>query len=64
LLFLYKNIKEPHIMEHVVKITGSESKKFSNPIIQMIEDKKRIIQAIKNGKSLSTLKGIKIVSPL
>ncbi|WP_162842714.1 hypothetical protein [Mucilaginibacter pineti] len=51
-------------MEHVIKTTGSESKRFSNPIIQMIEDKKRIIQAIKNGESLSTLKGIKIVSPL
>ena len=35
-----------------------------NPIIKMIADNKRIIEAINNGKSLSTLKGIKIVSPL
>ncbi|SDE90273.1 hypothetical protein SAMN05216464_110246 [Mucilaginibacter pineti] len=63
LLHLYRNFKNTQ-MEHVIKTTGSESKRFSNPIIQMIEDKKRIIQAIKNGESLSTLKGIKIVSPL
>jgi len=46
------------------KTTISEIKNSKNPIIQMIEDKKRIVHAIKNGKSLSTLKGIKIVSPL
>ena len=38
--------------------------KRKNPIVQMIEDKKRIVKAIENGESLSTLKGIKIVSPL
>jgi hypothetical protein len=37
---------------------------YSNPIIQMIEDKKRIVNAIKNRESLSNLKGVKIVSPL
>ncbi|PWK80041.1 hypothetical protein LX99_00505 [Mucilaginibacter oryzae] len=36
----------------------------NNPIVKMIEDKKRIVKAIKNGESLSTLKDIKIVSPL
>jgi len=51
-------------MEQVNKNTVSEPKKDSNPIIQMIEDKKRIVKAIKNGESLSTLKGIKIVSPV
>ncbi|HWZ02016.1 MAG TPA: hypothetical protein VNX40_00325 [Mucilaginibacter sp.] len=51
-------------MEQVEKNTGSEIKKFKNPIIQMMEDKKRVIIAIKNGESLSTLKGIKIVSPI
>lgn len=52
-------------MERVTKKqAGSEIKKSKNPIIQMIEDKKRIITAIENGESLSTLKGIKIVSPL
>jgi len=45
------------------KRTGSE-KPFKNPIKQMIEDKKRIVKAIENGQSLSTLKGIKIVSPV
>jgi hypothetical protein len=52
-------------MEQVDKKTkSSETKHTKNPIIQMIEDKERIVEAIKNGKSLSTLKGIKIVSPL
>jgi len=46
------------------KEKASEAKSFKNPILQMIEDKKRIVAAIKNGESLSTLKGIKIVSPL
>ena len=35
-----------------------------NFIIQIIEDKKRIIEALKNGKKMSSIKGIKIVSPL
>jgi hypothetical protein len=52
------------IMEQVKKNTGSEEKKHKNPIIQMIEDKKRVVKAIENGESLSTLKGIKVVSPL
>ena len=52
-------------MERAYKKTkNSETKHVKNPIIQMIEDKERIVEAIKNGKSLSTLKGIKIVSPL
>ena len=52
-------------MEQVSKNnTVSEGKVSKNPIIQMIEDKKRIVKAIKKGESLSNLKGIKIVSPL
>jgi len=51
-------------MEQVNKNAGSGFKRFKNPIIQMIEDKKRIVKAIKNGESLSTLKGIKIVTPV
>jgi len=52
-------------MEQVNKNdTGFEKEKLVNPIIQMIEDKKRIVKAIKNGQSLSTLKGIKIVASL
>ena len=50
-------------MEQVNKNTGSASK-INNPIVQMIEDKKRIVKAIKNGEDISSLKGIKIVSPL
>ncbi len=34
-----------------------------NPFIQMIEDKKRIDQAIQNGEPLSSLKDIKFVKP-
>lgn len=44
--------------------TNIESKKNVNPFIQMIEDKKRINRAVEEGKSLSTLKGIKFVKPL
>ena len=35
-----------------------------NPFVQLIEDKKKINETIKNGKSLSTLKGIKFVKPI
>jgi hypothetical protein len=38
--------------------------KSVNPFIKMIEDKKRIVEAIRNGKDLSTLKGINFVSPI
>jgi hypothetical protein len=37
---------------------------FVNPFIQMIEDKKKIAQAVEDGKSLSTLKNIKFVKDL
>jgi hypothetical protein len=37
---------------------------FVNPFIQMIEDKKKIDQAIQEGKSLSTLKDINFVKSL
>lgn len=39
----------------------SENAKAENPIIQMIEKNRRIVKAIKNGESISNLKGIKIV---
>lgn len=39
-------------------------KSVPNPLIKMIEDKKRVINAIREGKDLSKLKGIKFVSPL
>jgi hypothetical protein len=42
----------------------AEVKHFDNPIMQMIEDKKRVVEAIKQGKSISTVTGIKIASPL
>ncbi|WP_165500390.1 hypothetical protein [Pedobacter psychroterrae] len=35
-----------------------------NPIIRMIEDKDKIVEAIRSGKDLSKLKGIKFVSPI
>lgn len=51
-------------MKQVKVIKDNSINKHKNPIVQMIEDKKRIVKAIENGESLSTLKGIKIVSPL
>jgi len=52
-------------MERVSKKeANSVAKAFKNPIVKMIEDKKAIVKAIEKGESLSTLKGIKIVSPL
>ncbi|TWI94054.1 hypothetical protein JN11_04871 [Mucilaginibacter frigoritolerans] len=48
-------------MERVSKKEATSiAKSARNPIVKMIEDKK----AIEKGESLSTLKGIKIVSPL
>ncbi|GAB3936896.1 hypothetical protein GCM10028827_40670 [Mucilaginibacter myungsuensis] len=38
--------------------------KYDNVIIQMIMDKRRILEAIQNGQDLSNLEGIKIVSPI
>jgi hypothetical protein len=52
-------------MERVSKKeSASITKSAQNPIVKMIEDKKAIVKAIEKGESLSTLKGIKIVSPL
>ncbi len=51
-------------MKQIKKSSVSEIKSSKNPIKQMIEDKKSITKAIENGENLSTLKGIKIVSPL
>jgi hypothetical protein len=51
-------------MERIKVNKGNSATKYKNPIVQMIEDKKRIVKAIENGESLATLKGIKIVSPL
>lgn len=38
--------------------------KASNPFIKMLEDKKRINDAIATNTPLSSLKGIKFVKPL
>lgn len=46
-----------------VKDKGTQISK-SNPLIKMVEDKKLVIQAIREGKDLSKLKGIKFVSPI
>lgn len=43
-----------------VKAAGRKS----NPFQKLIEDKGRIIVAIKNGENLSKLKGIKFVRPI
>jgi hypothetical protein len=47
---------------HIENKAGEKSR--DNPFIKMIEDKKRIAEAIRNGKDLSTLKGINFVSPI
>ncbi|WP_156166660.1 hypothetical protein [Pedobacter sp. BMA] len=39
-------------------------KSIPNPLIKMIEDKKCVINAIREGKDLSKLKGINFVSPI
>ena len=36
----------------------------ANPIIKLIKDKKRIVEAIREGKDLSKLKDIKFASPI
>jgi len=51
-------------MKKIKENTDSAVITIKNPILQMLEDKAKIIQAIKDGKSISTIKGIKIVSPL
>jgi hypothetical protein len=51
-------------METIKNHSVSEDKIKANPIYQMIKDKRRIIEAIKNGEKVSNIKGIKIVSPL
>ncbi len=51
-------------MQQDDKKVNPNHKRTANPIITMIEKKKRIVEAIKNGDDLSALKGIKIVSPL
>ena len=35
-----------------------------NPLVKMMQDKIKIMNAIKTGKDLSTLKDVKIVSPI
>jgi len=47
------------------KILDKETQKnFPNPIIKMIEDKRSIVKAIREGKDLSKLKGINLVNPI
>jgi hypothetical protein len=45
-------------------VNKAKEKSYGNPLIKMMEDKRRIINAIRNGKDLSTIKGITIVSPI
>jgi len=49
-------------MSNIV-IKGKE-KSSQNPFVKMVEDKKRIVNAIKEGKDLSKLKGINFVCPI
>ncbi|WP_169303411.1 hypothetical protein [Pedobacter cryophilus] len=45
-------------------VNKAKEKSCVNPLVKMMQDKLTIMNAIKNGKDLSTLKGIKIVSPI
>ncbi len=52
-------------MKSIKKTNGSVSpRNASNPIMKMIQDKKKIMVAIKKGKKLSSVKGVKFVSPI
>ena len=41
-----------------------KEKSYVNPLIKMLGDKKSIINAIRDGRNLSTLKDVNIVSPI
>ena len=41
-----------------------QKKTSVNPFVKAWEDKRKIVSAVQNGKSLSTLKGIKFVRPI
>jgi len=45
-------------------MTRGQKKAAVNPFAKLAEDKKQITVAIRNGKNLSTLKGIKFAKPL
>ncbi|WP_175470552.1 hypothetical protein [Pedobacter hartonius] len=45
-------------------VNKGKEKSSVNPLVKMMADKRCIIDAIQDGKDLSTLKGIKIVSPI
>ena len=47
-----------------IKSTAIKNKPPYNFIIKVIEDKKRIVETLKKGGKLSSISGIKIVSPL
>ncbi|SMC87528.1 hypothetical protein [Pedobacter africanus] len=49
---------------YFVKKQNNTSPAKVNPFIKMIEDKKRIVDAIRAGQDLSKLKDIKFVTPL
>ncbi|TDQ07052.1 hypothetical protein ATK78_4068 [Pedobacter metabolipauper] len=63
---LIQNIKYICIVKQVKSNTDSKKRisNFVNPFIKMIEDKKRIAETLKEGKSLSTLKEISFVKPI
>ena len=46
------------------KVNKVKEKSCVNPLVKMMQDKIKIMHAIKNGKDLSTLKGVKVVSPI
>ena len=60
------NIQICIIMSRNINILNGEDiqKSKSNPLVKMIEDKKRVINVIREGKDLSKLKGISFVSPI
>ncbi len=52
-------------MKPIKKATSvQEDIQTNNFIVKVIEDKKRIVDTLKNGGKLSSIPGIKIVAPI
>ena len=46
------------------KSNNKREKASGNPFIKALEDKKKITAAVREGKALSSIKGIKFVKPI
>ncbi|PYF68469.1 hypothetical protein B0O44_11256 [Pedobacter nutrimenti] len=62
ILFYFVHLNVKNSKSHIEN--KKQGNTVVNPFIKMIEDKKRISEAIKEGKTLSSLKEIAFVKPL